>query len=116
MMNRKQKLILQETNDDCLFHQSPPLEENSSSSFVAAKKTDPREAFKDISNVESIGNVHISWKINLVSIISNLLKDAERTNFLVFKLIVRANRKTIFAKMDHHQITFIEQLKASMSV
>ena len=46
MMNIKQKLMMQEinddfkieTNDDCIFHQSPPLEENSSSSFVAAKK------------------------------------------------------------------------------
>ena len=77
------------------------------------KKTRPRvlwlqrklirgKVFKDINNVKSIRNVHINWKINLLSIISNLLKNGEITNFLVFKFIVHASRKMIFAKMDYY--------------
>ena len=35
-----------ETNDDCVLHQSPPLEENPSLSFVVAKKTHPGESIQ----------------------------------------------------------------------
>ena len=35
-----------ETNDDRVLHQSPPLEENLSSSFVAAEKTNPEETIQ----------------------------------------------------------------------
>ena len=43
MQETKDKLKI-ETNDDCVMHQSPPLEENSPTSFVAAKKTNLGES------------------------------------------------------------------------
>ena len=43
MQETKDKLKI-ETNDDCVMHQSPPLEENSPTSLVAAKKTNLGES------------------------------------------------------------------------
>lgn len=75
-----------------------------------------KKTLEDIGNIERIEYVHISWKVNYVSIIVNLLKNAERTNLFILKLIVCANGKMVFWEMDHHQNTFVEQIKEPMLV
>ena len=99
-----------------MLHQSLPLEENSSSSFVGAKKTHQGIILEDISNVESVGNVHISWKFNLVGIITKLLENSKRANLPILKLTISADGKPIFTQMYHDQVTLMKNLRALMLV
>lgn len=74
---------------------SSPLEENSSSSFLGAKELLVQwKVVKDIKGTVSVGDVHISWYVDWINIITNLLENLEMTNFLVFELIESSDRKS----------------------
>ena len=73
-----------------MLHQSPPLE-NLSSSFGATKRIGMGKVLEDINNIESIGNVHNSKEVDLVRIITNLLNNVKRKNFLILDLVVSSH-------------------------
>ena len=95
--------------------------------LLLLKKTRPRVSLvqrklirriilEDISNVESVGNVHVSWKFNLVGIITKLLENSKRANLPILKLTISADGKPIFTQMYHDQVTLMKNVLAPMLV